>query len=177
MKLGERGFTIVEMAVALAIIALLGSAASMATYQVIHGTERSNSQMTTMRQVQNAGYWISRDAQIAESIKTDGLTYPDFIFIAWTERDYQSDDIHHSATYYFDGLSGGVGKLMRHHWSSAGLDEETLVAEYLYYDPGDPANTSGASYQSPVLTVKLVSLFGDDREIREYKISRRTNFY
>ena len=173
----EKGFTLVELAVALAIMALVGLGAYMTTFQVIHGTERSSSDITAMRQVQNAGYWLSRDAQKAESIKTTGLTYPDFIFIAWTERDYINDDVHHSATYYFEDVSGTIKNLKRQHWSSSGLDEETLIAEHIYYDPADPSDTSTASYANPALTVKLVSIFGDAEEVREYQISRRTNFY
>ncbi|NIU59239.1 MAG: prepilin-type N-terminal cleavage/methylation domain-containing protein, partial [Phycisphaerae bacterium] len=38
MKLGEKGFTHVELIVALAIIALIGSATAAATIQVLRGT-------------------------------------------------------------------------------------------------------------------------------------------
>ncbi len=34
--------------------------------------------MTVVRQVQNAGYWLSRDAQMAQSVNADNLTSPDF---------------------------------------------------------------------------------------------------
>lgn len=177
MKRGEKGFTLVEVAVALGIMTLITGAAYMATFQVVHGTERSKGDITTMRQVQNTGYWLSRDVQKAESVTIDSLTYPDFIFIAWTERDYINDDVHHSATYYFEDVSGNIKNLKRHHWSSGGVDEYTLVAQYIYYDLADPGGTSSASYTSPTLTVKLVSQFSDAEEMREYKINRRTNFY
>ncbi len=58
MKRGERGFTLLELVVAAAIITLASGAAGIATFQVFKGTERNNNYMTAVRQVQNAGYWI-----------------------------------------------------------------------------------------------------------------------
>jgi len=81
---------------------------------------------------------------------------------------------HHSATYFFEDLTDGIGKLKREHWSSAGASEETLIARYIYYDPGVD-NTSNASYLNPVLTVQLTALFEETRETREYQITHRPN--
>ncbi|MFQ6122708.1 MAG: type II secretion system protein J [Dehalococcoidales bacterium] len=176
MKQAEKGFTIIELAVAITIIAFVGSAAAVATFQVFKGTERNNDYMITVRQVQNAGYWISRDTQMAQSVTTDNLTLPDLLVLRWTEWDDAGDPIYHSVTYFFEDLSDGIGKLKRSHWSSIGANEQTLLAEYIYYDPSDPDNTSKASYQSPVLTVQLTSLFEETRETREYRINHRPNF-
>jgi len=175
MRQGERGFTTIELAVAIAIIALIGSAATSTMFQVINGTERDHNHMTAIRQVQNAGYWISRDAQMSENVTTDNLSDTDFLVLAWTEWDASDNMTAHSVTYYFEGLSDGIGKLKRSHWSSAGANNETLVAKYVSYDPGDPVNTSNTSYLNPVLTVKLTARFGDATETREYKISCRPN--
>ena len=176
MKLNEKGFTAIELAVAITIMALVGSAAATATFQVFKGTERNNNYITTVRQVQNAGYWICRDAWMAQSATADNLTPPDFLILRWTELDDPDDPVYHSATYFFEDLTDGIGKLKRGHWSSAGANEQTLVAEHIYYDPDDPDNTSKANYQSPLLTVQLTSLVEDDKETKEYKIKHRPNF-
>ena len=175
MRKGERGFTAIEMAVACAIIALIGYAATITTFQVINCTERSNSHMTSVRQVQNAGYWLSRDAQMAESVVADNLSLPDFMVISWTEWDYDDDPIYHTVTYFFEELSDGIGKLKRSHWSSAGITDEILVAEHIYYNQDDPVNTTKASYQNPVLTIQLAAAFGGTSKTREYTIIRRPN--
>jgi len=176
MKLGEKGFTHIELVVALAIIALISGATATATFQVLRGTGQNNDHMTAVHQVHNAGYWISRDAQMAQSVSTDALTSPDFLVLSWTERDYTDNPTYHSVTYFFEDLTDGVGKLKRSHWSSTGINEQTLVAEYIYYDPDAPDNTSKASYQSPVLNVQLTALSGETRETREYRINHRPNF-
>ena len=176
MKQGEKGFTLVEFLVATTIIVLATGAAGAATFQVFKGTERNNNYITAVRQVQNAGYWISRDAQMAHSVNADNLTSPDFLILNWTERDFADEPTYHTATYFFQDVTDGIGRLKRSHWSSAGADEQTLIAEYIYYDPDDPDNTSKAIYQSQALTVQLTALFEEILETREYRISCRSNF-
>lgn len=175
MKRNEGGFTYVELLVAITIIVVVSGAAGLAIFQVFKNTERNNDYITVVRQVQNAGYWISRDARTAQNIKTDNLTPPNFLVMNWTEWDEAGNPIYHSATYFFDGLTQGIGKLKRTHWSSAGASEQTLVANYIYYDPGDPAETSQASYQNPALTVQLTARLKENRETREYQIYHRPN--
>jgi len=176
MKLGEKGFTLVELVVAVAITVMVTGAAVGAVFQVFKNTERNNEYITVVRQVHNAGYWISRDTQMAQSVITDNLTLPDFFVLNWTEWDEAGEPIYHSVTYFFDDLADGIGELRRSHWSSAGASEQTLVAQYIYCDPSDVDNTSKASYQSPVLTLKLTSLFEETMETREYRITHRPNF-
>ena len=176
MSRSEKGFSTIDVIVALSIASLIALGATMTIFQVINGTGRNNEHMTVFHQVQNAGYWISRDAQMAENIITDNLSSTEFIVLTWTEWDYDSDETYHSITYFFEGLSGGTGKLKRNHWSSTGTDIDTLIAEYISYDPNDPVNTSNASYQNPALNVKLAALYGDASETREYQINRRPTF-
>lgn len=174
MKQGETGFTLIEVIVAAAIVALIALAANMSLVQVIKGNEPGKNRITAVRQVQNAGYWISCDARMAESVVADNLTPPDFLILTWTEWDDKTGDaIHHKCTYFLDDLSGGIAKIKRTHWSSAGANDQTLVAEYIYYDPEDPDNTSKVSYQSQVLTLQLTAVSGDATETGEYMIKHR----
>jgi len=176
MRQAENGFSLIEVIVVTAVVALIAGAASMTMFQVVKSTESSNDRMTAGNQVQNAGYWISRDAQMAESVTTDDLTPPYFLILKWTDWGYDEDSIYHSVVYSLEDVSGGIGKLKRTHQDSVGTDEQRLVAEYVYYNPSDPDNTTKASYESRVLTLKLVAVFGDAEETREYRIYRRPSF-
>ena len=172
----EKGFTLIEVAMAIAVLALIALAGTAVTFQALKATGQSNDRMTAIPQVQNAGYWISLDTKMAESIFVDNLEPPNFIILNWTEHDYEEGDpTYHSVTYFIEDLSDGIGKLKRNHRSSTGSDEETLIAQYIYYDPGDPDNTSVATYTSPKLTVRLRALFGDVSVTREYEAVRRPN--
>jgi prepilin-type N-terminal cleavage/methylation domain-containing protein len=174
MRKGEKGYTLLELIVATTIIVTITGAASIAIFQVSKGTEVNNIHLTAVRQVQNAGYWICRDARMAQSIETDNLTPPNFLVCNWREWDEDNEEIFHTATYFFADLADGTGKLQRTHWSSAGVNQQTLIAEHIYYAPGDP-DTSQASYQAPVLTLQLTSLVDDAMEMREYRIKHRPN--
>ena len=174
MKLGEKGYTVIELLVAITIMFLASGAAGAAIFQVFRNVERNNDHMTVVRQLHNAGYWISRDAQMALSVNTTAnVPLPDFLSLSWTEWDDLGDPIYHSANYSFGNLTDGIGTLKRTYSSSAGASEQTLIAQYIYYDPDDVDATSNTSYQSPVLTVKLTAVFKEILETREYKIKRR----
>ena len=175
MSQGEKGISTIELIVTLSIMALISLAATMTTFQVAEGTARSNNRMVAIHQVQNAGYWISRDAQMTDNVTTDNLSPPDFLLLSWTEYDASGNATSHSVRYFFEGLSGGVGRLERNYRSSAGANYNTLIAKYIYYDPADPASTSDVGYQKPVLTVQLAALFKGAREAREYRTSGRPN--
>jgi len=176
MKRGEKGYTLVELVLAMAIMVVISGAAMAATFQVCRGTEGRNNHITAVRQVHNAGYWISRDAQMAQSTTADNLTPPNFLVLNWTEWDQANDPIYHSVTYFFEDLTDGIGKLKRYHWSSVGTNRHTLIAKYIYYNSGDSEETSNVEYQSPELTVRLTAIFEEVRESREYRVIHRPNF-
>jgi len=173
MKLGEKGYTLIELIIAITIMTLATGAAGAAIFQIVRGTERNNDHMTVVRQVENAGYWIGRDAQMALSVTTtDNLTLPVFLSLSWTDWDDDGNPIYHSANYSFEDLTNGVGKLIRTH-GSAGTSEQTLIAQYIYYNPDDADNSSNTSYESSVLTVQLTAVLEGIQETREYKVKRR----
>ncbi len=180
MKRGERGFTLIEVLVVIAIVATISAAATMSTFQVFNVTRRSNDHMVTVRQVQNAGYWISRDALMAQNIVVDNDPETDeFLTLKWTEWGYDGDSVYHEVTYFFQDLPDDIGKLIRIH-SSDGPDEQTLVAEYIDYNldntyatyepPDEPPE------QAPVLTVQITSSLGEASETREYRVLPRPDF-
>jgi hypothetical protein len=176
MKKRELGFSTIEVIVTIGISALIALGSTYVTDQTIRINGRTQDNMTAITQVENAGYWLTVDAQMAEDIVTEGLTSPDFLNMTWTEWVLNDDSIYHSVTYYFEDLDDGIGTLMRYHWSSSGANETTIVGQYLYYDTDDPGNTSQAEYDSPTFTIRLVSTFGETTEKREFQVTNRPDF-
>ena len=177
MKLSQKGYTLIELMIASTIMALAAGAAGAAIFQVLRNTERNNDRLTVVRQVENAGYWISRDAQMALSANaTANLILPDFLFLSWPTWSDDGSLIIHSARYYLEDLTDGTWTLKRNYLSDAGDNQTTLIARHIYYDADDVANTSNASYEGTALTVKLTAVSGQIIESREYQIKHRPNF-
>jgi len=177
MKQSEKGFTLIEVIIALSIMVIAGSAAGAAVFQVFGNTERNNNYITAVRQVQNAGHWISRDAQMAMTVTTDNLTLPMFLSMTWREDATTEDPIYHSANYTIENLSNNIGTLIRNHSTSEGVNDQTLIAQHIYYNPADSDNTTQANTQDRLLTVQLTALFEESLETREYRIKRRPNTF
>jgi len=174
MKRGERGFTLIEVLVVIAIAALITLGATTTTFQVFNVTRHSNDHIAVVRQVQNAGYWISRDALMAESVVVDGDPETDeFLTLKWTEWDFgKKKDLvvyYHEVTYFFQDLPDDIGKLDRTHWINDEVNEQTLVAEYIDYN-------TNATYDTSVLTVQITSSLGEASETREYRVLPRPDF-
>lgn len=184
MKRSERGFTLIELLVVVAILSLMVGAVSMSILQVVYGTERSNNNMTVIRQVQNAGDWISRDAVSAQSVRVDDLTPPDFLILEWREGVYGEDTTYHyhSVTYSFQDMSpDGIGKLQRQYLID---DDEgvqtgnttTLVAEYIHYTGESDRTYAVYDSEKSVLTVTIASSLGEANEIKEYRVWHRSSY-
>jgi prepilin-type N-terminal cleavage/methylation domain-containing protein len=173
MGMRQSGYTLIELMVAVSIMAVASIAAGMAIYQVMGGTEDNNDHMTAIHQVQNAGYWISRDAQMAVSVNTtDDLSFPGFLQLGWTEWDDEGTPIYHLAEYLLEESDDNIYSLKRSHSYTGGETEEMMVASYIYYQQG-AEYTSNSTYDNPVVVLNLTSIYNDFRETREYRIKRR----
>ncbi|MFH0847843.1 MAG: prepilin-type N-terminal cleavage/methylation domain-containing protein [Chloroflexota bacterium] len=177
MRRGERGFTLVEIVVAAAISVLVAGGASLAIFQLLKDTERTNDHLSAVRNVENAAYWINHDTQMADNLNWESLTPPAILVLGWTDWGYDEASVYHSVTYSIEDLSGGIGALKRRHEDSLGSSEELMVADYVYYDAADPVNTTQLSYARPVLTLKATTRLGESQETREFRIYCRPDFY
>lgn len=121
---GQRGFTLIELLVAMAISGLIVSGLTMSILQVFDSSARNSSGMTVVRQVQNAGHWISRDTLMAQAVLPSTA-----LIVSWDQDTLGSPD----GSFYFAFSGDGGGS-----WSSdieAPLSSEsisyTIPDEYL----------------------------------------------
>ncbi len=159
---GQRGFTLIELLVALAITGLLASGITMTIFQVLSGNAQSSNQMNVVRQVQNAGYWISRDGQMAQSVEL-GVSSGFPLVLTWTEWDGTVNQVTYSIT---------GDELRRSHSVDGGAAVETFVAQYI---DSDAANTNCA-FTGGVLTLKVtasVTGYRPASETRIYEVTPR----
>ena len=176
LRESQKGFTLIELLIVIALTGIISTAAAVSIHQVITGTTLSNNQNTAINQVRNAGYWISRDALMAENIHV-GDNPETFLTINWTKYNYNGgDDEYHAIVYSLEDISGDrIGKLKRTHYVGIPSTEQAFIADHIYYNP-DESNTTSANYTSPVLTVQITAKTEDATETREYEITRRPTF-
>ncbi len=153
----QRGFTALELLIAFAITGIVAGAATTAILQVYSGSAHSSNHMTVVRQVQSAGYWISRDSQMAQRVNSTGASgFP--LTLTWT--DWETGD-GYEVVY---DLS--ADKLQRKHYTNTTLDETGIVAQYIDSDPTKTrcGFTTGGAFYLPDTGDELIIYdpFGSD---------------
>lgn len=162
LKKGEKGFTLVEVLVGMTIMVLVLGAASMTVITMLRLSPRTNNWAVALRQVQNAGYWISRDAQQSKTIVVGtGST-----FLTMSQTQIQPPD--KTVTYQFQDMPGGLKRLMRND-SIAGL---TLVSEYISVSGSDTNAVYNTGNRILTFTITATTS-GDTTVTRQYEAAQR----
>ncbi len=163
----QRGFTLIELLIAIAITALITGVVTTAIFQTFTINARTSSHMTAVRQVQNAGYWISQDGQMAQEVEPSGATGFDSLTLTWIDWEDSTENV---VTYTITVDD----ELKRSHSEDGVLTSEMIVARYI-----DSTNTSCQVTDDGVLTVTVTAAVGDYpetvSETRVYEVIRRPN--
>ena len=77
---GQKGFTLPELLITVAITGLIVTFLGTAIYQIITVTEYGSDKTIAMHELQNVAHWVSRDGQMARTARGGNelvLTLPD----------------------------------------------------------------------------------------------------
>jgi prepilin-type N-terminal cleavage/methylation domain-containing protein len=103
LKTGEKGFTLLELLVGITIAAFVVAAASMTIITMMRLTPKTNNWAIALRQVQDAGYWISRDVMMSQGeIFVDPVPDTFLRFI----QPHQDPDPDITIDYEFENING-----------------------------------------------------------------------
>ena len=163
MKQREKGFTLLEAVIGMAIMALVVVAIAATTTTLLMNYGQAAEQNVALPQVQNAGYWISRDVQMSRNVTAgdpeDFLLSLDIPIDTDENHDYRIE-------YLFEG-----NKLKREVYdSSENLTSETLIADYI-----DTDNTIFSTVNATIGLYKLTVTASRDGAgaTRSYEIGQR----
>jgi len=67
----QKGFTAIELLLALAITGVVSTGIAGSIFQVFEMNALTSNRVIAITEVENAGYWITRDAKMAQSIIAD----------------------------------------------------------------------------------------------------------
>ncbi len=122
----QRGFTLVEMLVAVAITSIIVPTIGMSTFQVLSGNARSVAHMIAVKQVESAVHRISRDVQMAQIVQTGGGSgFP--LTLTWVKWDNTEDQV----TYTIQN-----GELERAYSINGGEPTSTVLAHHINTESG-----------------------------------------
>jgi prepilin-type N-terminal cleavage/methylation domain-containing protein len=87
----QRGFTLIEILVAVVILSFLGIAVSSATFQLFKQSVKNRDYTTASQLSMNAIHWISRDAEMSQTVTTGGASgFPlTLSWVDWSNSTYQ----------------------------------------------------------------------------------------
>jgi len=158
----QGGFTLIELMIAIGIAALITGGITAAIMQILTINTRASNHMVAVRQVQQAGKEVSKDALQAQSVNASGTQgFP--LALNWTEW---GTNYTHGIIYSLQG-TGELKKLQRQHYGNSTLDSTIIVAEYI----------SSASFVQLSGTVAynftVTATVGTESETRTYEIKPR----
>ena len=177
-KRSERGFTLVELLVAIPIIGLLGLAMGAVLVQLLH-SDRISQRMVAVRQVQAAGDRVSVDgwqAQFVSGVGTDMSSDNWALIMDWSGGWLEGDGFHSRRVhvkYQLEESTNGLHSLRRNQWSTkdetSPPESSIIVGQYLdvdqMYCQWDDSDRT--------FSFKVVSVVGTKTEERTYNIRPR----
>jgi len=96
----QQGLTFVELMIAMLIAAVIAVAVGYSIAHLFNMNTRNSNYMIAVRQVQSAGYWVTRDAEMARPELTSTTVPGKLLSLAWYDTD--NTTITHSADFTLD---------------------------------------------------------------------------
>ena len=174
MLKNQRGFTLIELLIVIAIGGAIAAAGSMATRQVMLETARNNNHEIAVRQVQNAGFWVTRDTQTAQTVVIEGDA--DGLPLTLTWQDFAGTN-EYQVVYSLEEVEG-VLNLKREHYTNRTANPDPDATSYVgKYIDSDPLKTL-CDFSEPLLTFTITATVGsgslqEGSETRIYEIAHR----
>lgn len=165
-KASERGFTLIEMVVVVGIAAVVVGAASMAVITMMRLSPQNSDWAIALRQVQDAGYWISRDVQMSKNAITVGNGNPTFLTLTLPNPPTTTPATT-TIVYQTETMPGNLKRLIRNNQTAG---QQNVVAEYISLPSPPSAAYDGVRLK---LNFSITAVSGGITVTRNYEATQR----
>ena len=173
LKKDQRGLTLIELVIVIALTGIITTAITMTVFQVFNMNTRASNHMTAVSQVQHAGKLVSEDILEAHpDMIDDNPPGEEFFVLGWTAQ----NGTVHAVNYTLEDMPSGEFKILwREHYINPATNPDpvstTKVAEHIY-----AAQTSFVP-EGDAYIFKVTATVGEQSETREYKVKPRPGSY
>lgn len=164
LKVGEKGFTLLELVVALSIAALVVSASSMTVITMMRLAPKSTDWAIALRQVQTAGYWISQDVQMSQGEILIDPAVDTFLTLTVPRQDPDPDITIDYEFVDLNGVQWLVRTVSTGGQTAVATDISDTDADYI----DDPDDQNGGT-----LTFTITATSGTAAVTRQYETLQR----
>jgi len=139
----QKGFTLIEVLVAMAVGGILMAGIVLTIFQVSWGSVRTNDQVVALTDVNYATLWLKKDLQMAQSTSlTDGVPASS-VTLSWTDfTGWATEETRdHSSTYALSGTElrrtyDGTVRVVGRYITSIGFTQNGRVVTIVITDTG-----------------------------------------
>lgn len=155
----QNGFTLIELVISLAIAAIVGIGITTSVIQTVTITTRSGNNMQAIQQLENAGYWVSHDVQMAQTVTTGpSAGFP--LILTWADASQNT----YNVTFTVTG-----GKIQRSLVKNNSAPLQALIAQSINVTP----SLTNCSYANGILIFNVTATCGTQNLSRTYQIEKR----
>ena len=167
----EKGSSLINLTVSLAIAVLIAAGAGITAVQILKGTERNENHARETQQTHNLGRWFSRDALMAENITAgDNPETPDDELLSMYWREWTSGDTYNVRYIWLDDFDS-LKKVMRNQVTH---DKEGTVTENKTSLIAHSISTANLSQQANTWVLNN-EINQPNHCMHEYRAAKRTN--
>ena len=164
LRKDQRGFSMMELLMVIALTAVITTAITTTVFQVFNINTRTANHMIAVSQVQQAGKLVSEDMLEAKPDMVDpSPSGGEFLVLGWVAQN--GTEVHDITYTLVDG------ELWRSESVDGGEPTMTRVAEYI-----NPDETSCAP-EGGVLKFTVTATVGEESETRIYRVQPRSGSY
>jgi len=155
----QKGYGLIEIILSLALAGILTTGITTFALQTMTEGRKTNNRMHAIMQVENAGYWVSRDVQMTENLTLgEDAGFP--LRLIWKDTDQNEYQVTYSVT-------GGL--MSRRMIKNGDSQVQTLIALDINTEP----SLTNLSYAGGLLIFNVTSTFRDFDVSRTYQVKKR----